>query len=231
MKSDPGDYIGGGQTYKYTPKNATIDVRGTVAGVHASINGANGDWWYADFVPGDGDVIAPGTYKHATRYPFNGTGPGLSVDGNGRGCNTLTGSFTVTQAVFSPSDGTLQRFAVTFVQHCEGGTPALRGTLKFNAALDITPPARVSGLTAIRSGTKINATWTNPTTADYAYTVVRGLPGSTAPATSTVGRSLFSGTGTAATADHAWATAPYSLSVFTVDTSGNVGSAVTITVP
>ena len=49
--------------------------------MHVSVDGANGDWWYLDFVPSDGDILAPGTYADATRYPFNGTGPGLDVYG------------------------------------------------------------------------------------------------------------------------------------------------------
>ena len=77
------------------------------------------------FAAPPGDVLAPGTYSNAARYPFNGTSPGLSVIGNGRGCNTITGSFTVTEIGFSPVDGSLASFGVTFTQHCEGAAPAL----------------------------------------------------------------------------------------------------------
>lgn len=80
-------------------------AQGSRPRVHADVEGPDGTYWSADFTPAAGDVLAPGTYTDATRFPFNGTGPGLSVSGSGRGCNTLTGSFTVKQAVFNRLDG------------------------------------------------------------------------------------------------------------------------------
>jgi hypothetical protein len=56
----------------------------------------------------------------------HGAGPGVSLDGNGRGCNTLTGTFTVLDAVFG-RNGYVQTFDATFEQHCEGGETAARG--------------------------------------------------------------------------------------------------------
>ena len=50
------------------------------------------------------------------------------MSGNGRGCNTLTGSFTIKQISFSRVDGSLDRLLATFEQHCEGATPALGGS-------------------------------------------------------------------------------------------------------
>src|SRR5262249_57651693 len=92
-----------------------------------------------DMYPGSGDVLAVGNYPKATRYPFNGTGNGLSVSGDGRGCNTLTGSFRVKQAVFSAVDNSLQNFDATFIQHCEGGTPAPTGQVQSHSS-PLTPP-------------------------------------------------------------------------------------------
>jgi hypothetical protein len=132
MDSDSGDYIGGGASYSWTPANAQISITGGRSGIHASLTGSgypNSSWWNADFTPASGDIITKGTYSGATRYPFNGSGPGLSVSGDGRGCNTLSGEFTVREAVFSPSDGSLTTLALDFEQHCEGGTAALRGEL------------------------------------------------------------------------------------------------------
>jgi hypothetical protein len=131
MVSDPGDYIGQGQAWSYATDAGDGISTGT-NGSHVSIavNGYNGDWWYLDFDAPGTQPLAPGTSTNATRYPFNGTGPGLSIDGNGRGCNELTGSFTVTQAVYGGTDSSyLQDFEVTFEQHCEGAEPALRGTV------------------------------------------------------------------------------------------------------
>ena len=138
MNSDSGDYIGGGGTYSYTPENALIAAGGTRRGVGFGLDAANGDDWSGSFSPADGDIIAPGRYTGATRDAFRGTGPGIEVTGNGRGCNEIEGEFTVHEATFDP-DGRMRSIALDFVQHCEGGAPALRGTFEYRAG-DSTPP-------------------------------------------------------------------------------------------
>jgi PASTA domain len=132
MTSDPGDYIGQGQPWHYTFGNAWIGAGGGRQYAGFGVSGDDGSDWSAAFVPAAGDILAPGTYLNATRYPFNGTGPGMDVSGNGRGCNTLTGQFTVNSINFW-SDMTLRSASITFEQHCEGATPALRGTFEFRS--------------------------------------------------------------------------------------------------
>jgi len=146
MHSDPGDYIGGGQDWAYRPENATIAAGGSRQRAGFSIDGDNGDWWYGDFVAGSGDILVPGDTYAATRYPFNGSGPGMSVDGEGRGCNELSGTFTVNEARYE-ADGRLRSVGIDFEQHCEHMTPALHGTFEFRAG-DTTqpPPWTVAGL-------------------------------------------------------------------------------------
>ena len=51
----------------------------------------------------------------------------------GRGCNELTATFTIHELTFD-ANGVLRTFRADFEQHCEGGTPALRGTWVFRAA-------------------------------------------------------------------------------------------------
>ena len=102
MTSDPGDYIGQGQDWSYA--TAAGDVISTSTNgnvVSIAVTGSNGDWWNLDFDAPNGQTLTAGTtYANATRYPFNGSGPGLSISGEGRGCNELTGTFTVDEAVF-----------------------------------------------------------------------------------------------------------------------------------
>jgi hypothetical protein len=139
MVSDPGDYIGQGQTWSYdTAAGDVISATTNGSTVNVAVTGYNGTWWYLDFDAPNGQTLTAGTtYANATRYPFNGSGPGLAIYGEGRGCNTLTGSFTVTEAVFGgPGSSYIQDFTATFEQHCEGGEPALRGTLSIH-----NPPA------------------------------------------------------------------------------------------
>jgi hypothetical protein len=152
--SDPGDYIGGGQSASYdSGAGDTLGVTGSTddRAVHVSVDGANGDWWYLDIAAPQGQTLTPGTYTGATRYPFQQPDePGLSFDGDGRGCNTLTGSFAVQQAVFGPN-GYVQEFDATFEQHCEGSDAALRGEVHITNPAP--PPALDLGLSVATDGT------------------------------------------------------------------------------
>lgn len=160
FSGDPGDWITGGGSYAYSTDNGDelstfASEDGSYAGVN--VNGYNGDWWYLDFdAPGNQPLVPGTTYDNATRYPFNGAGPGLSLSGNGRGCNELTGTFTVLNAVFGPN-GYVQTFDATFEQHCEGGEPAARGEVHISnppppAPLDLDLAVATDGTASTVSG-------------------------------------------------------------------------------
>jgi hypothetical protein len=90
--------------------------------------------------------LTVGTYSGAARFPFQAPDqPGLSVFGDGRGCNTLTGSFTVLAISYGP-DGNIASFDATLEQHCEGGAPALHGEFRFNAnpVVSLAAPAHLT---------------------------------------------------------------------------------------
>lgn len=225
MTSQAGDYIGQGATYDFTAANATITMSGGAGGVEQNVSAADGEFWTVDLFPAGGHVLVPGTYNNATRYPFNGSGNGLSVYGDGRGCNTLTGSFTVKQAVYSATDNSLLHFQASFVQHCEGATPALSGVVKFDAEPVVTPPPDVTNLSATASGSTVHLTWTNPTVTQWAYTVLRVQPTAAVATAPFTGTAVFEGTGTAATLTGLTHGASYAVTAFTVDKHGNVSSA------
>jgi hypothetical protein len=139
--SEPGDFIGQGQTelldsdaYYFTTFNSDSGTASVyVDGIGSST------YWYLDFANGLNTPLLPGTYNGAVRFPFNPPGvPGLSVIGNGHGCNTLTGSFIVSELVVGHLN-LIQRLAVDFEQHCEGSPPGLFGSVRVNSAA---PPAR-----------------------------------------------------------------------------------------
>jgi hypothetical protein len=129
MTSDPDDYIGLGMSQYFTPDTAAISSRSEQGNrvVRIAAFPFAGGWWYVDFAAPSGEQLVPGAYEGATRWPFSPpTAPGLSVSGDGRGCNTLTGRFDVIDAHYGPH-GYVERFHATFEQHCEGGAPALHG--------------------------------------------------------------------------------------------------------
>jgi hypothetical protein len=132
MRGRAGDYISGGTTYSYTPANAVIVADGNASHVRVRVTGVP---WDPDFEAGAGEQLLPGTtFTGATRYPFNSDAePGLDISGNGRGCNQLFGEFTVHEAAYDEG-GDLEKFSVTFEQHCESPTaPALFGSIAWHA--------------------------------------------------------------------------------------------------
>jgi len=135
LVSDRNDFIGGGKASQAGGENS---VEPTAVFSENLItlslqNEANGDDWNADFKAPAGEPLVPGLYAPATRYPFQlATVAGLSITGNGRGCNQLNGRFSVEELERHPAKG-LVRLSVTFEQHCEGGASALRGVINFNA--------------------------------------------------------------------------------------------------
>lgn len=152
LTGDPGDYISGGRTHFFTQADGTFTARINPAnGVSLAFNTPGfSHWWYLDFAAPGKQFLTPGVYTGAVRYPYPYTVsgvPGLSVSGDGRGCNTLTGSFEVKEVVYG-SSGTVQSFRATFEQHCEGLAPAARGEIRYNATvpIEITAPATISVL-------------------------------------------------------------------------------------
>jgi VCBS repeat-containing protein len=135
MQSPAGEYIGQGQNYNYSTStgrfNASRNYDNGVSIAYQDASDING-WWYLDFAAPGNAPLSPGTYLNATRYPFQAANvPGLDVSGEGRGGNTLTGQFTVLQAVYGSSNQ-ISRFDATFIQHTDGQNLALTGEIKYN---------------------------------------------------------------------------------------------------
>jgi hypothetical protein len=132
FSSDLGDYIGGGQSRAFTLDTASFSVRGGQNGgyVGVTVFPFDGGFWFLDLAAPQGTQLTAGPYEGAARYPFQGPGqPGLSLSGDGRGCNTLSGRFTVIEALFGPNNYVM-RFHATFEQHCEGAAAALHGEIR-----------------------------------------------------------------------------------------------------
>ncbi|MBP5987099.1 MAG: PEP-CTERM sorting domain-containing protein [Azonexus sp.] len=76
-------------------------------------------------------------YEDAERAPFASAGhPGLDISYGHRGCNTLTGSFTVDQLSFSASQ--ISQFSASFSQSCDGGA-VMTGSFFYDANLTSLP--------------------------------------------------------------------------------------------
>ena len=79
MNSQPGDFVGQGQSYNFTPANSTITASiirdGVIAsGVQVTVT-APGQSWTLSFAAVSPGWLVPGTYTGATRYPFQAPEP------------------------------------------------------------------------------------------------------------------------------------------------------------
>ena len=163
LASDPGDYIGAGTSYLYTPADSSLSV--SASGGHLAVGVTGDEWWNGDFAEGSAlGALAPGLNDQLTRYPFNDPARGgLDWSGEGRGCNTLTGWFVVDAVTYSGS--TLTSIDLRFEQHCEGAPPALHGEIHWYAGDTTQPPGPV----APPAGLWQPAAGVTPATGSYVY--------------------------------------------------------------
>lgn len=127
-----GDYISQGELRHLNAGNAEMTVsRNFDNGI--TFDFAGDEFWTLDFAaPGDID-LAPGVYAGATRFPFQDPAePGLALGGDGRGCNTLTGTFEIHEVEYD-ADGNVLVFSANFEQHCEGGVDKATGSIRWRA--------------------------------------------------------------------------------------------------
>jgi hypothetical protein len=133
-QSEPGDYIGGGQSNRYNSKNATIGLSGTAENLTFSVV-TQTEFWFLQLAAPAGELLHPGHYYDAERASFRtGRAPGLDVSGDGRGCNQVWGGITINQ-IEADANGTVTLLDATFIHQCESSTaPRLFGAGKYNAS-------------------------------------------------------------------------------------------------
>ena len=156
LQSQPGDSVGMGMTFNevypqpgdfYQPiPHISATIQGLPSFVYFLLGGDQSITdVFATVIVGTnhlGVPLEPGTYLDAQRAaPATSGHPGLDISFDHRGCNTLNGSFTITDASYDGGGG-ISSFAFNFEQHCNGETPALFGTFTYNAnATEVPEPA------------------------------------------------------------------------------------------
>lgn len=140
------EYIGAGAERVFDDSNAELIVGGGGPWV-IRLNADGG--WYGDsfdfeFRASYGRAISPGWYPRAQRASSQASSrPGMAIDGDGRGCNTIAGNFEVRDIAWS-STGTLERLWLIYEQHCDEGRKALFGEIRLGVpvgAADVEPDA------------------------------------------------------------------------------------------
>ena len=130
--SDAGDWVGSGEFGRMTTETAAFTASGSASEVNIRVNGTGLEFWGLTFAPVRGGQLHVGTYEGATRSAFrDNASPGLDVSGRSHGCNILAGRFEILEADFS--GGQVRAFRARFQQHCENGSPALIGEIRFTS--------------------------------------------------------------------------------------------------
>ena len=173
--SQPGDSVGDGRTFSFTPLDGSIAVTLYADNSVALESRGAADSLDLHFAAPDGGLLVPGAYEDATRWPFQPAGrPGLLVGGL---CNNVSGRFVVLEAVYAA--GSLARLAIDYEQHCNGVRAALFGWVRYHSSVALPIRGWAEGGSATEgAGTgvvfKVKLSGTSPDPVSVHYATVDG---------------------------------------------------------
>ena len=151
--------IGGGEQRAFDPASSTMRMYGKAADFHVTVSGTNGDLFDLRFAAPTGHTLHRGLYADAQRAPFQPDGlAGISIAGNGDGCNREYGSFDIKDIAVG-STGVVTSAWITFEQHCgvpDG--PVVHGELRYRrtrpAGAALAVPATIAWPETAPGGTR-----------------------------------------------------------------------------
>ncbi|MGA8203972.1 MAG: hypothetical protein WB812_05595 [Woeseiaceae bacterium] len=125
LESEPGDFIGAGETYLYVEGDSVLSANTTP--IHLSID-VDQDW-QGEFITMDTvSRFEPGYYGDLRQFVgHNPARGGLDWQNYARSCSTLTGWFVVESVNYEGDK--LVGINLRFEQHCNGDSPALHGVI------------------------------------------------------------------------------------------------------
>jgi hypothetical protein len=136
--SDPGDTVGNCRDRVLDLGDGAFYLTGNSGLVEIYYVGTRQGFWRFQFYAPLYRVEV-GHYEVQRRYPAATDETAMSISTSGRGCDRLTGSFTVHRIKYA-DDSTPEEVEIEFVQHCGGREPALRGWLQLGASGDAPTP-------------------------------------------------------------------------------------------
>lgn len=125
--STAGDYLGGGLKKSFTGNTSDFFLTGTPSFINYAATGNREDW-SVRLSPPTGQALAVGTYP-TQRFASAGVA-GLDVSGNGRGCNTSSGTVTIKDIQVNASNQVTGLWAF-FTQYCGNSTAPYKGTIRY----------------------------------------------------------------------------------------------------
>ena len=139
LESQPGDPVGGGATTTITSFDAAFSFSLSGSRLTATIAPPSfSPFWFVSLELPSEPGLVPGTYLNAVGTA-SGIRPAISIRGSQGSCNTSTGRFVVREFLQGPF-GRVVRLAIDFEQHCNDGSPALFGALRYNSTISSLSP-------------------------------------------------------------------------------------------
>ena len=133
FRSDAGDWVGQGQSHRYTLADGVWDARfERIRGfdhIVVTARAPNHEWWWTlNLSAPFGQPLSVGVYEQARDWPFQPPEvPGLDFSGTGRSCGSVVGRFEI--SALTIAHGAVDLLHVTFEQYCAHTSVGLRGEL------------------------------------------------------------------------------------------------------
>jgi hypothetical protein len=131
--SEPGEYLGGGQTTVINQKPEAAFLDETTA-LQIKVGG-----WTLVFSPGLNTPFSVGmTFPDATLYPAGGYSISMTVENNGKKCDVVEGTFTddILQTAQNQSNGQqinpVSSFDIRFAMRCNRKSQVILGRVKMS---------------------------------------------------------------------------------------------------
>ena len=139
--SEPGDFVGQGQTYSYTQINSIFFLDMSTFGFTFRVNG-NEDWSGAFRGMNTLNRLEPGYYGDLRGIYDNPAKGGVDWSGEARSCNKKTGWFVIDSVTYTGND--ITAIDLRFEQRCTGGSSALNGQIHWTIDDQTRPPGPVN---------------------------------------------------------------------------------------
>ena len=133
LDSQPGDLVGEGLGGTWTDADLTFSATYGDSRVTIVASAGGSVRWSLNFVGPRGIGLPPRLYEYATLWENQSDYlNALSVSGPDERCTTSIGRFEVKELVIN-FDGSIERFAADFEQHCNRAAPALFGAIRYRS--------------------------------------------------------------------------------------------------
>jgi len=137
MVGHRGDWISQGVSRYFHPGNGTVGAGWNRSTLFVQVHGGPyGETFNFEFAVPEGQRLKVGDYERAQRAPFQEPGrPGIAISGEGRGCNEVSGRFTI-KDIQLEDRGRVSRLWLTYQHNCEGSGPPLIGEVRYRVPGD-----------------------------------------------------------------------------------------------